>query len=732
MAKDGYLPLFETRAAKGRALYRLYVVSMLVGLCLLSMYRVNHCPGDAEPGRWAWIGIFMAEFWYSLYWIITQSVRWNPLYHTTFKDRLSQRCENAFPCIDIFVCTADSIVEPPIMVINTVLSVMAYDYPSEKLSIYLSDDGGSILTFYALLEASRFATHWVPFCKKFKVEPRAPAAYFRSTADPLHDPLQAREWSSIKKLYEDMEMRIATAVKLGRLSEETYKQHKGFHEWNHVSSKCDHPTILQILVDGRDPNAIDADGQPLPTLVYLAREKRPQYHHNFKAGAMNALIRVSSKISNAPIILNVDCDMYSNNSGSVKDALCFFMDEKKGPAIAYVQHPQNFENLTANDIYGSALRVIMEVEIAGIGGDRGPCYIGTGCFHRREVLCGNKCDKNSDLDWNTLYVRKLEEKANVLEETSKILASCSYEEQTLWGKEMGLKYGCPVEDIITGLAIQCRGWKSICFIPARKGFLGLAPTTLLQTLVQHKRWSEGDFQIFLSKYCPFLYGRRLIPFQLQLSYSTYLLWAPNSLATLYYVFIPSICLLRQSPLFPNVASPWALLCLGVLSVKYAYSLLEFLTCGGTIQGWWNDQRMWLFKRTTSYLFGFIDSILKQLGFAQSEFVITAKVADDFVSQRYKQEIMEFGAVSPMFTILATVAMFNLFSFIWVLRLMLLDFEIQILESLGLQVLLCGLLVFINFPVYRGLFFRRDSGSIPKSVTTKSTLLAVLIFTLALY
>ncbi len=28
------------------------------------------------------------------------------------------------------------------------------------------------------------------------------------------------------------------------------------------------------------------------TLVYLAREKRPQYHHNFKVGAINALIKL--------------------------------------------------------------------------------------------------------------------------------------------------------------------------------------------------------------------------------------------------------------------------------------------------------------------------------------------------------------------------------------------------------------------------------------------------------
>lgn len=62
-------------------------------------------------------------------------------------------------------------------------------------------------------------------------------------------------------------------------------------------------------------------------------------------------IRVSSKISNGQIILNVDCDMYSNNSQSVRDALCFFMDEEKGHEIAYVQFPRNFQNVTKNMKY---------------------------------------------------------------------------------------------------------------------------------------------------------------------------------------------------------------------------------------------------------------------------------------------------------------------------------------------------------------------------------------------
>lgn len=48
--------------------------------------------------------------------------------------------------------------------------------------------------------------------------------------------------------------------------------------------------VWQILIDGKDPNAKDIDGCGLPTLVYLAREKRPQHPHHFKAGAMNALV----------------------------------------------------------------------------------------------------------------------------------------------------------------------------------------------------------------------------------------------------------------------------------------------------------------------------------------------------------------------------------------------------------------------------------------------------------
>lgn len=81
----------------------------------------------------------------------------------------------------------DPLKEPPLVTANTVLSILAVDYPADKVSCYVSDDGASILTFLALSETSKFARKWVPFCKKFNIEPRAPDWYFAEKVDYLRD-----------------------------------------------------------------------------------------------------------------------------------------------------------------------------------------------------------------------------------------------------------------------------------------------------------------------------------------------------------------------------------------------------------------------------------------------------------------------------------------------------------------------------------------------------------------
>lgn len=92
--------------------------------------------------------------------------------------------------VDLFVSTVDPLKEPPLVTANTVLSILAVDYPVDKVSCYVSDDGASMLSFESLSETAEFARKWVPFCKKFNIEPRAPEFYFSRKVDYLKDKVQ--------------------------------------------------------------------------------------------------------------------------------------------------------------------------------------------------------------------------------------------------------------------------------------------------------------------------------------------------------------------------------------------------------------------------------------------------------------------------------------------------------------------------------------------------------------
>ena len=77
------------------------------------------------------------------------------------------------------------------------------------------------------------------------------------------------------------------------------------------------------------------------------------------------------------------------------------------------------------------------MEIPGLDGVGGPSYIGTGCFHRREALLGRKYTEDYKFDW-TMQKDALEVEGNVedLQERAKKLASCTYELNSQWGKQV--------------------------------------------------------------------------------------------------------------------------------------------------------------------------------------------------------------------------------------------------------------------------------------------------------
>ncbi|GAA0139688.1 DNA-binding transcription factor [Lithospermum erythrorhizon] len=370
--------------------YRIIILVRLVILGLFFHYRIRHPVHDAYG---LWLTSIICEIWFAVSWIFDQFPKWCPIERETYLDRLSLRYEkdgkpSELAAVDIYVSTVDPMKEPPLITANTVLSILAVDYPLDQVTCYVSDDGAAMLTFEALSETSEFARKWVPFCKKFNIEPPAPEWYFLQKVDYLKDkvhPTFVRERRAMKREYEEFKVRInglvATAQKV---PEEDWTMQDGT-PWpgNNVR---DHPGMIQVFLGQNGPH--DVEGNELPRLIYVSREKRPGYEHHKKAGAMNSLVRVSAVISNAPYLLNVDCDHYINNSKALREAMCFMMDPTSGKNICYVQFPQRFDGIDRHDRYSNRNVVFFDINMKGLDGIQGPIYVGTGCVFRRQALYG--------------------------------------------------------------------------------------------------------------------------------------------------------------------------------------------------------------------------------------------------------------------------------------------------------------------------------------------------------
>lgn len=725
-------PLYTTLEKKS-LLYRAYSCTHFSAIIGLICYRLFYIPSEDS---WPWILIFVAELGFSYSWILDQALRWWPVQRTVFPKRLSKRFQSNLPPVDIFICTADPFKEPPLTVINTVLSALAVDYPMGKLSCYVSDDGGSPLTFYALLEASRFAKIWIPFCDKYSIQDRCPEVYFSNPSALENVNLSfMTDWKHVNKMYFELKDRINNVMEMGSVPPDKQNEHQGFKDWVSGSSRRDHPSIVQILLEKGEDR--DIDGNDLPDLIYVSREKRPGILHHYKAGALNVLLRVSGVMSNAPFILTLDCDMYTNNPEALRQAMCFFLDPKTGDQFGFVQFPQVLHGITKNDIYGNSLRASAEIDFKGQDGIDGPFFVGTGCIHRREALCGTERRQSSSNYHKaaSTFVCAEETVAKDKASSSKMLkdarelANCTYEDNTLWGKEFGMIYGCAVEDILSGFVIQCKGWRSIYCNPRRSAFLGCAPNNLIDTLTQHKRWAVGHLQLFVSKFCPYIYGIHRIQIAQRMCYSCYPLWSLSSMHKLCYGLIPGLCMLRGISLFPKLSSSCFFLFALLAISAYGYSLFEYIWIVGSLNRWWNEQRMWMIKGVSAYLFALIEFAGKMIGVSEVGFEVTNKVVDSEAAKRYEAEIFEFGVASPLFVPPATLVVINLIAVMGGLARILRE-GYSAFECMTLQLILCSFIVINGYPILEAMFLRKDKGRIPTSITIFSTLVAASVCSVA--
>lgn len=315
-----------------------------VAISLLFILWLLHRLSSLRHHRLPYLLAFLCESWFAFVWLLNVNIKWSPILRRTHPDRILKRCED-LPAVDMFVTTADPVLEPPIVTVNTVLSLLAAEYPARKLACYVSDDSCSPVTYYALVEASEFAKSWVPFCRKYRASVRAPFVYFSREPDPhqLHSVGFLQERESMESLYEQLTKRIEEASRtchIPQLLDELallFKHDRG-----------DSPSVVKVIWENKT-NLVDG----VPHLIYVAREKRPRHPHHYKAGSLNALTRVSGVVTNAPFILNVDCDTFANNPEVILHAMCLLLGFEDEAMSGFVQCPQKFYGGLEDDPFGN-------------------------------------------------------------------------------------------------------------------------------------------------------------------------------------------------------------------------------------------------------------------------------------------------------------------------------------------------------------------------------------------
>ncbi|PON35109.1 Cellulose synthase [Parasponia andersonii] len=744
------LPLCEKIPIRNNLEKAIDLTTLLLLISLL-LYRLLHLSHHGYP----WLLAFLCESWFTFDFILGVNTKWTPLDFKTHPQTLLEREGAELPAVDLYVTTADFVLEPPIMTVNTVLSLLAVEYPAQKLACYVSDDGCSALVLYSLIEASEFARLWAPFCRKYDVQVRAPFRYFSnddavSTSGGDVNSSEFRlEWKQIKDEYEKLKRKIEQAID-GTAPFELSGEYAAFAN----TDKSDHPSIIKVIWENKE-NLPDG----LPHLVYLCREKRPISPHHYKAGAMNVLTRVSGVMTNAPFMLNVDCDMFANNPKILLHAMCSILGLKPEDC-AFVQFPQAFYNELKDDPFGNQMAVAFETVWRGMAGIQGPVYAGTGCFHRRKLIYGfslNEADNKAlrKVDDETLLNKPFGNSVEFMDSVAKTfsepvngkndnigpqdlsstvqaayhVARCGYEDATAWGSKVGWKYGSMTEDVLTGMKIHAMGWKSVSCMPSPPGFLGTVPTTGPAVMTQTKRWIAGLLQILFSKNSPiFATFNAKLQFRQCLTYTWILIWGLRSIPQLCYAVLPAYCIIANSHFLPKAYEPVMVLFVAQCLIQNLQILRSYHRCGQSVCAWWNNTRMGKINAATSMLFGVVSFVLNLVGISDIVFEVTHKesanssTSTDATDNNKDNMAVNTGRFtfdkSPIFVPPTTL----LFVQLTALGLSLLE---GARDRVGLGEYLSSVWVVMCFwPFVRGLFGKGKYG-IPLSTLLKSAVFALI-------
>ncbi|CDY38080.1 BnaC02g06930D [Brassica napus] len=603
--------------------YRLLILIRVVVLALFLSWRIKHQNQDAI---WLWGMSVVCELWFAFSWLLDQLPKLCPVNRSTDLQVLKENNptgKSDLPGLDVFVSTADPEKEPPLVTANTILSILAADYPCEKLACYVSDDGGALLTFEAMAEAASFANIWVPFCRKHAIEPRNPDSYFSLKRDPYKNKVKpdfVKDRRRVKREYDEFKVRINSLPDSIRRRSDAYHAREEIKAMKMQRQNRDDELLEPVKIKKATDEPLHGDSEGfidlndvdirLPLLVYVSREKRPGYDHNKKAGAMNALVRASAVMSNGAFILNLDCDHYIYNSEAMREGMCFMMD-RGGDRLCYVQFPQRFEGIDPSDRYANHNTVFFDVNMRALDGLMGPVYVGTGCLFRRIALYGFDPPRSRERSSGCCGFPKKFGNSTFLLDSIPLLdastvaeaiavISCWYEDKTEWGSRIGWIYGSVTEDVVTGYRMHNRGWKSVYCVTKRDAFRGTAPINLTDRLHQVLRWATGSVEIFFSRNNALLASPKMKILQ-RIAYLNVGIYPFTSIFLIVYCFLPALSLFSGQFIVQT------------LNVTFLF---------------------WLIGGTSAHLAAVLQGLLKVIAGVEISFTLTTKSGGDDVDDEF--------------------------------------------------------------------------------------------------
>ncbi|KAI9178502.1 hypothetical protein LWI28_027309 [Acer negundo] len=135
------------------------------------------------------------------------------------------------------------------------------------------------------------------------------------------------------------------------------------------------------------------------------------------------------------------------------------------------------------------------------------------------------------------------------------VAGSAYENGSSWGEKVGWLYGSATEDILTGLMIHTRGWRSGYCNPDPPGFLGCAPSSVLAAMIQQKRWITGQLEILFSKNNPISATLTAnLQIRMCIAYLYVIIWGLRSIPELCYAALPAYCIITNTNFLPKVSA----------------------------------------------------------------------------------------------------------------------------------------------------------------------------------